>query len=163
MLKIQEALDLIIDHYIDELREARCGERRTIPDRYALTILEDTEAIRNYVKPVLADRIRELDEQVPKIRIEDLIGEIEGKEGKISSVWHTGTPTESGEYLVCIRYDFGKEGYTTANYVEPYNPHAGWYNLKPPSVEDGHEWCKKNGIEVIAWQRITPYKEEKEE
>lgn len=75
------------------------------------------------------------------------------------SEWHTGTPTESGEYLVCIRYDFGKEGYTTANYVEPYNPHTGWYNLKPPSVEDGHEWCKKNGIEVIAWQKIDEYKE----
>ena len=73
--------------------------------------------------------------------------------------WHTGTPTESGEYLVCIRYDFGKEGYTTANYVEPYNPHTGWYNLKPPSVEDGHEWCKKNGIEVIAWQKIEPFGE----
>jgi len=27
MLKIQEALDLIIEHYIDELREARRGER----------------------------------------------------------------------------------------------------------------------------------------
>ena len=74
--------------------------------------------------------------------------------------WHTGLPTETGEYLVCIRYDFGKEGYTTANYVEPYNPHTGWYNLKPPSVEDGHEWCKKNGIEVIAWQKITPYEGE---
>ena len=76
--------------------------------------------------------------------------------------WHTGTPTETGEYLVCIRYDFGKEGYTTANYVEPYNPHTGWYNLKPPSEEDGHEWCKKNGIEVIAWQKIEPYKEHRD-
>lgn len=73
-MKIQEALDLIIDHYIDELREMRLG-RRTNCDRYALTILEDTEVIRNYVKPILADRIRELDEQVPKIRIEDFIGE----------------------------------------------------------------------------------------
>lgn len=82
MLKIQEALDLIIEHYIDELREARLGERHAIPDRYALTILEETEAIRNYVKPVLADRIRELDEQVPKIRIEDLAGEIERMGGK---------------------------------------------------------------------------------
>ena len=76
--------------------------------------------------------------------------------------WHTGTPAESGEYLVCIRYDFGKKGYTTANYVEPYNPHTGWYNLKPPSVEDGHEWCKKHGIEVIAWQKITPFVASKE-
>ena len=93
------------------------------------------------------------------------MGEEEGrakaeKEKKKDSPWHTGTPTESGEYLVCIRYDFGKEGYTTANYVEPYNPHTGWYNLKPPSVEDGHEWCKKNGIEVVAWQKIVPYKED---
>ena len=80
-------------------------------------------------------------------------------EDDIDNPWHTGTPTESGEYLVCIRYDFGKEGYTTADYVEPYNPHTGWYNLKPPSVEDGNEWCKKNGIEVIAWQKIEPYKE----
>jgi len=79
---------------------------------------------------------------------------------KPQSNWHTGTPKETGEYLVCIRYDFGKEGYTTANYVEPFNPHTGWYNLKPPSEEDGHEWCKKNGIEVIAWQKIEPYKED---
>lgn len=158
MLKIQEALDLIIEHYIDELREARLGERHAIPDRYALTILEDTEAIRNYVKPVLADRIRELDEQVPKTRIEDLIGEIKGKEGKISPIWNTGTPTESGEYLVCIRYNHGTY-YTTANYVEPFNPHTGWYNLKPPSEIDAEKWCKEHGIEVIAWQRITPYKE----
>ena len=105
MLKIQEGLDLIIEHYIDELREARRGERHTIPDRYALTILEDTEAIRNYVKPVLADRIRELDKQVPKIRIEDLTGEIEEKEGKTSSVWHTGTPTEEGWYLIKYKWD----------------------------------------------------------
>ena len=51
----------------------RRGERHTIPDRYALTILEDTEAIHNYVKPVLADRIRELDEQVPKTDTVDAI------------------------------------------------------------------------------------------
>lgn len=82
------------------------------------------------------------------------LGEVE-----LDNPWHTGTPTETGEYLVCIRYDFGKEGYTTANYVEPFNPHTGWYDLKPPSEEDGHEWCKKNGIEVIAWQKIETYKE----
>lgn len=81
MLKIQEALDLIIDHYIDELREVRLG-KRTDCDRYALTILEDTEGIRNYVKPILADRIRELDEQVPKIRIEDFIGKEKEEENE---------------------------------------------------------------------------------
>lgn len=85
------------------------------------------------------------------------------EERNTRSNWHTGLPTETGEYLVCIRYDFGKEGYTTANYVEPFNPHTGWYNLKPPSVEDAHEWCKKNGIEVIAWQKITPYEGEKKD
>ena len=74
--------------------------------------------------------------------------------------WRTGAPARSGEYLVCIRYDFGKEGFTTANYIEPFSPHNGWYNIKPPSVEDGHEWCKKNGIEVIAWQEFEPYKEQ---
>lgn len=73
--------------------------------------------------------------------------------------WHTGTPTETGEYLVCIKYDFGEKGYTTANYVEPFNPHGGWYSLKPPSAVSAEEWCKKHGIEVIAWQKIEPYKE----
>lgn len=84
------------------------------------------------------------------------------KDKKTSPPWHTGTPTESGEYLVCIRYDFGKEGYTTANYVEPYNPHTGWYNLKPPSEIDAEKWCKEHGIEVLAWQKIEPYKEKEE-
>ena len=73
------------------------------------------------------------------------------------SNWNTGIPTESGEYLVCIRYDLGKMGYTTAYYVEPFNPHTGWYNLKPPSGMSAEEWCRKNGIEVIAWQKITPF------
>ena len=137
MLKIQEALDLIIEHYIDKLKEVRRGEGHTIPDRYALTILEDTEAIRNYVKPVLADRIRELDEQVPKIRIEDLTGEIEGKEWKTSSVWHTGKPTEGGLFLVYLKdgtydiYEFGKE-------------YKAW-----------HIGFKG----VVAWMPIEPYKE----
>jgi hypothetical protein len=76
---------------------------------------------------------------------------------ELDNHWHTGTPTETGEYLVCIRYDMGEMGYTTANYVEPFNPHTGWYNLKPPSEVSAEEWCKKNGIEVIAWQKIEPY------
>lgn len=138
MLKIQEALDLIIEHYINELREARLGERHTIPDRYALTILEDTEAIRNYVKPVLADRIRELDEQVPKIRIEDLTREIEGKEGKTSPVWHTGTPTEGGMFLVHL-----KDG--TYNVYEFGKVYKAW--------DIGFR-------DVLAWMKIEPYKED---
>lgn len=80
------------------------------------------------------------------------------KDKKTSSPWHTGTPTESGEYLVCIKYNHGTY-YTTANYVEPFNPHTGWYNLKPPSEIDAEKWCKEHGIEVIAWQRITPLQE----
>lgn len=74
------------------------------------------------------------------------------------SNWHTGLPTETGEYLVCIKYNHGTY-YTTANYVEPFNPHTGWYNLKPPSEIDAEKWCKEHGIEVIAWQRITPLQE----
>ena len=146
MLKIQEALDLIIEHYIDELREARLGERHTIPDRYALTILEETEAIRNYVKPVLADRIRELDEQVPKIRIEDLTGEISGKEGKTSPVWHTGTPTEEGEYLIAFSgagIEYGRAS---------WDGQAWDINIV--------DWRDYNAI--LAWQKIEPYKEEKD-
>lgn len=141
MLKIQEGLDLIIEHYINELREARLGGRHTIPDRYALTILEETEAIRNYVKPVLADRIRELDEQVPKIRIEDLTGEIEGKEGKTSSVWHTEAPTENGFYLLAFRNDLNCPDYC-----------VGIWNKDRFCIRDTVE----DEVEPIAWQKINP-------
>lgn len=154
MLKIQEALDLIIEHYIDELREARRGGGHAIPDRYALTILEDTEAIRNYVKPVLADRIRELDEQVPKIRIEDLAGEIEGKEGKISPVWHTEKPTEDGTFLVLWKdTEEPIRRYSVLHWNE-YND--TWYDEETSYCN----WGDEDHAEVIAWQRIEPYKEE---
>lgn len=143
-MKIQEGLDLIIEHYITKLREARLGGGHTIPDRYALTILEDTEAIRNYVKPVLADRIRELDEQVPKIRIEDLTAEIEGKEGKISPVWHTGAPTEEGCYLLRLNY---------ANLLFDV---AFLKDGKFKSTHN-HEIAVSY---ILAWQSIDEYKEE---
>lgn len=162
MLKIQEALDLIIEHYIDKLKEVRRGEGHTIPDRYALTILEDTEAIRNYVKPVLADRIRELDEQVPKIRIEDLTGEIEGKEGKTSSVWHTGKPPieeidkdNQYCYALCFYYD----GWWLSDYLFKANHEDGCFENSP---NNGQQVCKFKFCETIAWQKITPYEGEKE-
>ena len=72
----------------------------------------------------------------------------------LKTTWQPGKPTKSGKYLVRIRYDLGEENQTTAEYVEPFSPHSGWYNIKPPSEISAEEWCKKNGIEVIAWREI---------
>lgn len=80
---------------------------------------------------------------------------------ELTDTWKTGTPTESGLYLVCIRYNF-KDYHTTAEYVEPFNPHTGWYNLKPPYDVNGEEWNKRKDLEVIAWQKIEPYRGHKE-
>ena len=58
------------------------------------------------------------------------------------SPWHTGTPTEEGTYLVFIDNSF-------LNYVLVY-----WYN------DVG--WGIDNPSDVIAWQKITPFEDSKE-
>ena len=78
------------------------------------------------------------------------------------TLWETGTPTESGKYAVHLKYDFGKDGYSTAEYVEPFNPHTGWYNLYPPAEVDGHEWARRKDIEVVAWVKIDICKDEED-
>ena len=66
-------------------------------------------------------------------------------EDDIDNPWHTGTPTEEGWYLVTsggdtpLSYDIGK-----------------W---------DGESFCYMevlNSIDVVAWQKITPFEDSKE-
>jgi len=66
---------------------------------------------------------------------------------EIGSPWHTGTPTEDGNYLCHIQfysedYESDEEGYDI-----PY-----WF--KNGSWEDNDE-----NVRIIAWQKIEPYKE----
>lgn len=70
--------------------------------------------------------------------------------------WNTGTPTEDGLYVVCIRYDLGHEYYTTGHYVMQYN--RGWTDLKQPSYGEQPEGGNK--VEIVAWQKLVPFRGE---
>ena len=67
--------------------------------------------------------------------------------------WHTGTPTEEGDYLCWVKGSFGiKHGlyYNRCKYKDGnwFDDEVTNYNLK--------NLC----FQVIAWQKITPYKRE---
>ncbi len=61
--------------------------------------------------------------------------------------WHTGTPTEEGDYLVAVKYEpvIGVEYQVNRYLLEPYNSFI--YKLAG------------EGGRIIAWQKIEPYKE----
>ena len=60
------------------------------------------------------------------------------------SPWHTGTPTEEGDYLLILKAPKGQ-------------PHYFTNNIK----KDGR-WRYVFRGEVIAWQKIEPYKEKED-
>ena len=68
--------------------------------------------------------------------------EIKGNEGKISPVWHTGTPTEEGWYLV--QYEDIDKTFFVAWSLERFGE-----ELRPRMPQG-----------TVAWQRIDEYKEE---
>ena len=74
-------------------------------------------------------------------------------EGLPDSTWHTGTPTEEGQYFIAYRWgldnqimhDMAKQ----ICYGATVFSHGTWMNVEFPFV-------------VLAWQRITPYEEASE-
>ena len=64
--------------------------------------------------------------------------EIKGNQGKTSTNWHTGTPTEEGWYLIA---------FLGANKRIEYASAVWCYN----------EWDAH--CQILAWQKINPYEE----
>lgn len=70
------------------------------------------------------------------------------------SNWHTGTPTEDGTFLVLWKdTEEPIRRYSVLHWNE-YND--TWYDEETSYCN----WGDEDHAEVIAWQRIEPYKEE---
>lgn len=75
---------------------------------------------------------------------------------KNSSPWHTGTPTEEGDYLCWVKGPFGiKHGlyYNRCKYKD-----GNWFDDEVTSYN-----LKNMCFQVIAWQKVEPYKEKEDE
>jgi len=69
------------------------------------------------------------------------------REKKASNNWHTGTPTEEGDYLVAFRM--------SDNSVE-----YGWCNWNNGAWDILCDFDPTNGsCGMVAWMPITPYEE----
>ena len=67
--------------------------------------------------------------------------------------WHTGTPTEEGDYLCWVKGSFGiKHGlyYNRCKYKD-----GNWFDDEVTNYN-----LKDMRFQVIAWQKIEPYKED---
>ena len=70
------------------------------------------------------------------------IEESENAWNKRPSPWHTGTPTEEGWYLLAVRHEEGIDYYANR-----------WIKIID------YQWMYAMYGEVVAWQKIEPYKE----
>ena len=63
------------------------------------------------------------------------------------SPWHTGTPTEEGDYLV----QYKNSGHDVLHFAD-----LSWFAFN----RGGVEWQKIPDSSVIRWQKIEPFKED---
>ena len=98
------------------------------------------------------------------VYMDDLIDKDKSIEAwnKRSNPWHTGTPTETGEYLVCRVPEAG--------YLFRYNQLCVFSDLMGTLDhkifyigEVGKNSFENITDSVIAWQKIEPFKEEKDD
>ena len=73
----------------------------------------------------------------------------ESPEEELDNPWHTGTPTEEGDYLVKLDVEHNVYPY----YVLKWNK-KGWYS----HYDMDYPACPQHS--VLKWQKIEPYEEE---
>ena len=79
------------------------------------------------------------------------VEEIKADWSKKPSPWHTGKPTEEGEYLVLWRDT--EEEILKKSVLLWHDKYEFWYD-----TEMGALWRDEYHAEVVAWQKIEPYK-----
>ena len=72
------------------------------------------------------------------------------KEMPHESPWHTGTPTETGWYILCL--------YNKGNWYHPHFYVADFYSEVDGKMywSNDEDWSEYT---IVAWQKIEPYKE----
>ena len=78
--------------------------------------------------------------------------EIKGKQGKISPIWNTGTPTEDGFYLCKVHYGDIPDDMRILEWVKD----MGCFCLPESKIRGYHFYVGNEGVEVVyEWQRLT--------